>query len=351
MIRWIKSLNEQLVGSGVSRIYVTRPGLIGAVAVAVVLLVLAAAAVVPTVIYHLRTNAYSAVLPSSGGLSVGDPVDVAGIPAGRVEGLRIEGDQVLADFRLDRSRTLGEDTEAEVKLRTVLGAYYLDVRPLGRGELADGVIPIDRTGVPFSFDEIARSAYNATRTDEPEREQIDYAQLETLADLVYDSLPDRELADQAITALGDAAAIINDKGDQVQEILSLGKEISEIVDNQQDTLTTLFDQGAVVFGTLGQRAELLSGLIRDLELVAARITQLLTEEPGEWDTLLVRVREVTDMLASESAGIDANLKDLAPAFRRLADVSGNGPWVDVNAPAAIVPDNLLCLLGAVEGCR
>lgn len=351
MIRWIKNLNQQLVGSGISKVYVTRPGLIGAVALAVVLVALAAAAVVPTLIYQVRTKGYTAELVSSGGLSAGDPVYVSGIPAGRVESVTIEGDQVIAEFRVDRSQTLGADSEAEVKLRTILGAFYLDIRPEGDGELTDARIGIENTAVPFAFDEIARNAYNATRTDDPDRETIDYDQIGELADLAYESIPDRQLAMDAARALADAAGIINNNGEQIEEVLRTGKDIAEIVDAQQDTLEQLFDQGAVVFGTLGARAQLLSGLIIDLETVASRITELLTATPGEWDRLLVNMRSVVGMLASESERIDQVLGEVAPAFGNLSQISGNGPWLDVNSPATLAPDNLLCQLGALEGCR
>lgn len=351
MIRWIRNLNQQLVGSGISKVYVTRPGLIGAVATGVVVAVLALAAVLPTGVYHLRTAGFSVVLPSAGGLSAGDPVYVAGLPAGRVENVRIEGDEVVADFRVDRSQQLGDQTEAEVKLRTVLGAYYLDVRPKGLGDLEGGVIPVERAAVPFHFDEIARAAFDATRTDDPDREAIDYEQLELLADLAYESIPDRQLADEAVTALADAAGIINRNSEQIEDLLVTGRELAEIVDAQEATLERLFEHGALVFGILGTRAELLSGLIVDLETVSARMTELLAGEPGEWDRLLSGMSDVTQMLAAESDRIDRSLAELAPAFRTLVDATGNGPWIDINAPAAILPDNMLCLLGAMEGCR
>lgn len=351
MIRWIKNLNNQLVGSGISKVYVTRPGLIGAVALGVVIAALAVAAVFPTIVYNLRTKAYSVELVSSGGLSAGDPVYVTGVPAGRVESVNIEGDTVVADFRVDRALSLGERTEAEVKLRTILGAYYLDVRPKGDGELPDARIPVERTGVPFHFDEIARNAYNAVRTDDPERETINYDQIAELTDLAYASIPDRQLAEEATAALADAAGIINRNGDQIREVFRVGKDIADIVDSQQATLEQLFDQGSIVFGTLGARAQLISGLIVDLESVATRINQLLTANPGEWDRLIINLRSMVTMLAGESARIDEALNELGPALRTVVDATGNGPWLDVNSPSAIAPDNLLCLLGALEGCR
>ncbi|WP_148262384.1 Mce/MlaD family protein [Hoyosella subflava] len=210
---------------------------------------------------------------------------------------------------------------------------------------------MERAAVPFHFDEIARAAYDVTRTDEPDREAIDYEQIAYLTDLAYESIPSRALADEAVTALADAAAIINDNGDQIQRLLETGRELAEIVDAQQDTLERLFDQGAIVFGTLGVRAQLISGLIRDLETVSVRMTELLDSESGEWDRLMVGLQDVTAMLSAESDLIERNLAEVAPAFRHVADASGNGPWLDVNAPAAVLPDNMLCLLGVMEGCR
>ena len=37
--------------------------------------------------------------------------------------------------------------------------------------------------------------------------------------------------------------------------------------------------------------------------------------------------------------------------RTITDATGNGNWADVVSPSAVIPDNMLCLLGVMQGCR
>ena len=79
------------------------------------------------------TRSYTAQLPHTAGLRVGESVQVAGVDSGEVTGIELAGDKVLVEFTVDRSIRLGRDTEAAVKVSTLLGTHYLDIDPQGAG--------------------------------------------------------------------------------------------------------------------------------------------------------------------------------------------------------------------------
>lgn len=99
----------------------------------------------------------SADLAQSGGIFVGAEVTYRGVTVGKVEGMRLSGDGVVVDARLDRGTEVPKDTKAVVENRSAVGEQYLDLQPrTARAPyLASGdVIPRDRTAFPLRIDRL-----------------------------------------------------------------------------------------------------------------------------------------------------------------------------------------------------
>lgn len=143
---------------------------------------------------------------------------MAGVPAGRVTAVDLAGDHVVVHFRLDGERHLGSTTSAGVKLSTILGKRYLDVAPSGGpGDLGGddgGVIPLRRTGVPYSLDDIGSSAIETA-------DELDLGGgLQKMLAVVTETLPqDANLNREALAGVSAASAILAKNADQVTQLL------------------------------------------------------------------------------------------------------------------------------------
>ena len=97
---------------------------------------------------------YRALFLDTGGLRVGDAVRVAGVDAGRVIGMEIEGAAVAVAFRLDAPVRLGNRTRVDITTATVLGAKNLRVTPGGENPLRPGsTIGTESTTSPYQLTE------------------------------------------------------------------------------------------------------------------------------------------------------------------------------------------------------
>ncbi|MCW0190968.1 MAG: MlaD family protein, partial [Rhodococcus sp.] len=135
---------------------------LGSLGIFVLVLGLGAALGIPKLWYNVRTSAYTAELANASGLSDTDPVYVAGVPAGRVDSIDLAGDHVVVNFRLDKDQPLGNQSTATVRLKTVLGKRYLEIVPAGVVDDSDArVIPLSRTTVPYSLDDVSSDATTA----------------------------------------------------------------------------------------------------------------------------------------------------------------------------------------------
>lgn len=66
---------------------------------------------------------------SVAGLKTGDPVEIAGVKVGRVEGIRLEGDRARLTLRIDNGIPLQEDAIASVRARGLIGDKYVMISP------------------------------------------------------------------------------------------------------------------------------------------------------------------------------------------------------------------------------
>ena len=116
---------------------------------------------------------YQAQFSEAAGLQPDDPVRVAGVKVGKVESLALEHGAVTVEFRVSDA-FVGDQSEAAIKIETVLGAKYLALVPRGSTELdPDKPIPVDRTASPY--DVVEAFADLSTTV-----EQIDTTQLAEL---------------------------------------------------------------------------------------------------------------------------------------------------------------------------
>lgn len=66
---------------------------------------------------------------SVAGLKPGDPVEIAGVKVGRIEGLKLVDDRARLTLRTDESVKLPEDTIASVRSRGLIGDKYVMLSP------------------------------------------------------------------------------------------------------------------------------------------------------------------------------------------------------------------------------
>ncbi|MGN5238024.1 MCE family protein [Rhodococcus sp. SJ-3] len=317
-------------------------GIAGMALVAVLMLVALAA---PTVVYWLRTDSYTAELANAAGLEPNDPVYVAGVPAGRVESMELSGDRLIVGFRLDRSQMLGDRTSAEVKLQTVLGKVYLSVQPAGAGELDDGLIPLARTGVPYSLDELATDAEHVA-------DGLDVEGLEAMMQTLADTMPsDSEQISSALAGVEATSQMLVRNDARITSLLQASKSLTSIVTDQSEDVAALVENSTAVVNILTARKDALFQLVEDLRTLTESAETFLTDNSDDLNALVVNMRSVTDTLAANADNIDRILLEFPSALRAATNASGNGTWVDVHAPAGPIPDNFLCSIAVMEGCK
>lgn len=324
----------------------TTPLALGAVGTVGLIVVMLVSVGIPRVWYEFRTDAVVAEMANASGLTSGDPVYVAGVPAGRVEEIVLAGDRVRVEFRLDNRAPLGNQTTATVRLRTVLGKRFLDVMPAGVVDAANAnIIPLARTTVPYSLDEVGRTAADTAAG-------VEQQPLADMMRTLAESLPgDNAELGQTLTGLSVASASFADNTTQVDEVLKISRSLSELLVRQSDSLAATAADAYRILSVLAVRKEALSQIVTNMTAVLDTLSQLYAAKRADFSTLITELTKITTTLKDNAAKIDAIMLKLPPAIRSVVTATGNGNWADVNSPSAVLPDNLLCFLNVMRNCR
>ncbi|NLU62081.1 MCE family protein [Rhodococcus sp. HNM0563] len=335
---------EFLFGFGRRQNTTHMPLVLGTIGIVVLIVGLTAAISIPSFWYQARTEPFTAEFANAAGLAVGDPVYVAGVPAGRVENIVLTGRHVDVEFRLDDDRTVGNTSTASVRLETVLGKRYLDVRPSGVDD-GGNTIPIDRTTVPYSLDEVGAGAQRVSQ-------ELDLDAMEQMMTTLSQVMPsDSGEIERTLTGISAASSAFGRHSDQFDQLLEMSRRLSEMAVAQQDLVVETAVDARTLVQTMAVRKEALTGLANNLRAVITTLSQTFTENRDEADRLVANLTAVTATLQRNSENIASLMTQLPPALRTVTDATGNGTWADVTTPAAVLPDNLLCAIGVMQECR
>lgn len=318
------------------RVFADRgPRFIGAVTIAIVLSLMVAL-FLPSG-FALGKKAYRAELVQAGGLRSGDEVRVAGVNVGDVKSLKVVDGLVRVDFRIGKSVKLGQDTRAEVKVATLLGNHYLDLRPGTTGSLRDNTIPLANTKVPFAIQDIVTEGGTAL-------EKLDGQKLRDALKVLADNFRSTpEIAGKALDAIARLSDVVVSRRTELDTLIRRTNQVASNIDANRDVLVQLMGQAALILDEVTRRRDAIAELLKDSRALAVQLTGLVRDNKATIGPLLENLNVVLATLRENEKALDQIAILLGPAARYIANAAGNGPYFDVNGPNAIFPDSMLCV--------
>lgn len=153
MIPFGKRQHKRVLDEGARAARSRRYGIIGLTVILAALTTTGLAYVAP-----IGQSGYTAHLSNSGGVRSGDEVRIAGVPVGKVTGVRLARTVVEMTFDVNRSIPVGSESTLDIKLLTPLGGHYVALDPQGGTPLGHNVIPPQRVTTPFEINDIIQTA-------------------------------------------------------------------------------------------------------------------------------------------------------------------------------------------------
>ncbi|MPY78413.1 MAG: MCE family protein [Actinophytocola sp.] len=271
---------------------------------------------------------YAAYFAESAGLVPDNEVQIAGVRAGSVSSVELDGPRVRVEFLLDGPAEgelprLGTETTASIQIKTLLGEKYVALRPRGNGTLDPGEpIPIDRTTTPFQLQD-AFNQLGQTMSD------VDTKQLADSFDVISGALAGAPKhvrgALQGLSALSKTMA---DRDDELARLLDNTNRVSKLVADRNDRLRKVIHDGSALLGELRARKQAIHSLISGTRAVAKQLSGLVADNRELITPALRKLDVVTGVLQRNVDNIDRSLELLAPFTRLGANATGNGRWFE-----------------------
>ncbi|MBA2955727.1 MCE family protein [Nocardioides sp. MAH-18] len=300
-----------------------NPVVVGAISLAVVALLVLAAFRAQDLPVIGGGDTYYAAFAESGGLKANDEVRIAGVRVGKVEKVALDGDHVKVTFRIESGSGFGDDTRAEIKVKTLLGAMYLGLVPAGSGQLDEGSeIPVERTSSPY--DVVEAFSGLAETSDRIDTDRLAQS-LTTLADLTRNT---PEEFRQALSGVSRLSSDIAARDEQINTLLKNLDRVTTVLDDRDQDIVGLMKESDVLFRALVARRESVHALLESTSLMSKELTVLVRQSRADLKPALEHLDNVLVVLNKNEDNLDNSLRLMAPFYRVFASTLGNGPWFD-----------------------
>jgi phospholipid/cholesterol/gamma-HCH transport system substrate-binding protein len=217
----------------------------------------------------------------------GDVVRVAGMDVGTVKSISLEPQKVRVQLSLNDDVFIGDQTQVEVRMLTVVGGYFVTLLPLGDQALGRGPIPIERVTMPYS---LIRTLSDATKiTDQvaprPINESINQLQQGLTG-------TNTEILAKIIDAGDSVSQVLERQRGQLTSVLEMSNEYLRTMNNNRDLLQYLISRIAILEETMILYGDGFAGGLVGLGKVVDKIYPLIPFYFGHRQDFINRVRGV-----------------------------------------------------------
>jgi phospholipid/cholesterol/gamma-HCH transport system substrate-binding protein len=178
-------------------------------------------------------------------IRLGDDVRIAGIPVGKVDDISLDSDQVQVRAKINEGAFVGDQSQVQVRMLTVVGGYYVSIESMGDTPLGANSIPLERVKMPYSLIRTLTDATNITNNvnAKPIKESLDEMQ-KGLAGTNVESLS------AVINAGNSLMSTIDKQRGQVTSILDMSDEYIQSLSNFREELKQIVLKVSIIEQTL-----------------------------------------------------------------------------------------------------
>lgn len=288
------------------------------------------------------STTYTAEIEQTGGLRVGEDVQIYGVPVGTVRDIKLTGDRVTVEFTVDNAHKLGDRTSAAVQVATFLGTHMLQVFPAGSGQIES--IPIERTEVPFNLQDVLEGGSESLT--ELDADQI----AASLVELSKTMSATKEEIGPALRGVARLSGAIGKRSEQNAALIEATRGVSDQLARSSKDIIGLMRQSNLVFQEVTKRRQAIHRLLVNATSLSENINAVVRETRADMGPALRKLNQVLAVLRSQEATLKRLIDHMGPASGYVANATGNGPWVEMNfwQDSAIPPDDVQCRLGLVD---
>ncbi len=250
-------------------------------------------------------------------------VRIAGIKIGHVTSIGIQADHVRIGMQLDPGTKIGNQTRADIRIKTLLGQMYVALTPDGAQNLNTRQdIPLSRTSTPL----IVTAAFEGLASNV---QSIDVTQLQTSFNTLAATFKDTPAnVGRSLAGLAALSRTISSRDAQLQQLLDRSRNVSATLASRNTEINKLIYDGDTVLNLVQQQRDVIHALLINTSELARQISALVAENTAQLQPALRNLKGTTDILTKDQKQLDQGIHLLAPFVRDFTNTLGNGRWFD-----------------------
>lgn len=287
---------------------------------------------------------YTADFSDSVGLKAGDEVRIAGVRVGKVKDVALDGPKVKVTFEV-KDAWIGDRSTIGIAIKTLLGAKYLAVDPLGSHKQDPGTrIPDRRTTSPYDVME----AFNGLSRTTGELDEDQLAKSFDAISGAFENTPPH--VRKAVTGLSALSRTIAGRHDDLAELLDGSARFTTSVNSKKTQIERLLDNGNLLLEEVRHRRKAIHALLTGARDLGTEISGLVDDNEHELGPALAALDRVTGVLTKNKKNLDKALAAAGPYYRLVGNTLGNGRWMDGYLCGLVPKDYLPAGTGPDSGC-
>ena len=284
-----------------------------------------------------RTYKVTALFRDAAGIQPDDKVRVAGLEAGRVKGVKVQGGIVVVELGVNRGVELTKDTRADIIVETLLGKRSVNLvsefapRSLAQNAgdqelLQDGdTIPLSRTTTPIDIVQLNDISVQLAEQSDPD------ALNEFLKDLAQITAGKQRQVRQVVTGLRDVLRAVDARKEQLARLVTSLRVLFTTLGERRESLVSFIDSFRNVFNRLAQRQRELATLLQATDSASHETANLVARNRPVLDATLNNLRVVMETLGRHQLDLAATvsyLEDSVQGYQSVGHTGGNCGLID-----------------------
>jgi len=252
------------------------------------------------------TFTVTARFSDAAGLKDGDDVQVAGLEAGRVASVDIEGGEVVVEMKINQGVEMPTDSRAEIVVETLLGKKNVTLSGGSSSQmLADGSeIPLENTRTPVELLDLANTSVRLL-------EESDADALETFMEEVSKvTKGKRQEITTLVNGFADTAAAIDARRSELARLIESLRILSGTFAERDDTLVSMIDNFDIVLGNLAERTNDLEALLVNTDAASHEVASLVGRNRSTIDAALRSLHKTLQIVDKHQVDLSATISYL-----------------------------------------
>jgi phospholipid/cholesterol/gamma-HCH transport system substrate-binding protein len=241
----------------------------------------------------------------------------------------------------------GPDTKAFIKLKTLLGADYLQLEPHGKGQLkSGGTIPLAHTTPAY---EIVPAFRRLTQTIE----NINTAQLAKALTTLADTFRNTPVnVRQSLDGLAALSKTIASRDDEVSSLLNHAAGVTDVLAKNSADIVSIVNSTNQVLVVLNHRRDAIDQLLAQSKNLAIQLSGLVNDNEKDIGPTLKSLNTVLAVLDADKKQLTSAIENLKPFITVFTGALGSAGDFDTTikfGSTLAVCDNLSALNKASSG--